>query len=105
MKWLIKKIKDIDLVEVVGSFVIGYVCLCLLVFILRGCENEKNRISSGIVVNKHSSDLITRYGMRRVREITIRGTKDGEEVEYTINVGDDEFSKYEIGDPYPKEAN
>lgn len=84
----------------------------IMVFIIiAACVNESHKISEGTVVDRHytagytsaaTKDRPVVYHPPRYT-LTISGTKDGEEVEYTFEVPEAEYVKYNIGDHYPKE--
>lgn len=94
LKWLKDNIEVILAVLVLGSVVatmLGVVTAAVI-------SNENNKISEGIVVDRHYT---AGYHSSRCT-LTIRGTKNGEEVEYTFEVPESEYVLYNIGDHYPK---
>lgn len=72
--------------------------------------NEGNRIDSGIIVDKYMDPggayfVSDKTGGRMHSypasyHFTIRGEKDGEEVEYTFEVSESEYGAHKIGDEY-----
>lgn len=77
----------------------------LIIGITQACENENNKISTGIVISKdHRSGYWTHtVHMPERYELTISGKKNGKEVEYYFECSEEVFESYEIGDNYPKE--
>lgn len=85
-------------------------------FIYIACKNECNRISEGIVVDKHhraaystteyksQGDLklpVTKYHPATYH-FTIEGDKNGKSVKYYFAVTEMEYYTYKIGDYYKK---
>lgn len=73
-------------------------------------SNNGNKIDSGIIVDKYMDSGGTYYhsgekggslrSMPPSYSFTIRGSKDGEIVDYTFEVSADEYAAYKIGDEY-----
>lgn len=83
----------------------------MIFIIIAVCVNESHKISEGTVVDRQytsghmtpaTKDRPAVYHPPRCT-LTISGTKDGKEVEYTFEVPEVEYAKYNIGDHYPKE--
>ena len=80
-------------------------------------DNESNRISEGIVIDKDYNSAYTTYNHIKSGNsyinvpqfhpenynIRLEGKKDGEPVTYWKRVTEQEYSAYEIGDYYPEE--
>lgn len=106
VKWIKDHIDDI------GVILISIVIVVVTIVAIYGyCVNESHRISEGTVVDRHytagytsvaTKDRPATYHPSRCT-LTISGTKDGEYVEYTFEVPEAEYAKYNIGDHYPKE--
>ena len=108
LKWL----KD-NIVEVILGLVLGSVVATMLGVVTAAViSNENNKISEGIVVDRHYTAGYTTIGTNNSQPVyhssrctlTISGTKNGEEVEYTFEVPESEYVLYNIGDHYPKEG-
>ena len=75
-------------------------------------ENANNAITSGIIVYKYMDSGGTRYHSSKnggrlysyppSYYFTIRGTKDGNMVDYEFEVTAEEYSLYKIGDKYER---
>ena len=94
------------------EFIVLLIITVIMVFIIiAACVNESHRISEGTVVDRHYTAGYTTVGTNDKSPVyhppeytlTISGMKDGEEVEYTFDVPEVEYVKYNIGDHYPKE--
>jgi hypothetical protein len=104
---MVNWIKD-NIIEVIVIMIIAAITVFI---IIAACVNESHRISEGTVVDRHytagytsvaTKDRPATYHPPRCT-LTISGTKDGEYVEYTFEVPEAEYAKYNIGDHYPKE--
>lgn len=104
---MVNWIKD-NIIEVIVIMIIAAITVFI---IIAACVNESHRISEGTVVDRHytagyttvaTKDRPATYHPPRCT-LTISGMKDGEEVEYTFDVPEVEYAKYNIGDHYPKE--
>ena len=108
-----KDIKDriCDIIVMICSIVIVILLLLLVYIFAEFIKNKHNHIDSGTIIDKHytsTSTTPTRFGIIHRPEsytLTITGEKDGRYVEYTFYCTEDEYSLYEIGDTYIKEAN
>lgn len=100
-------------IDDIGVILISFVIAVVTVVAIYGyCVNESHRISEGTVVDRNytagytsaaTKDRPASYHPPRCT-LTISGTKDGEYVEYTFEVPEAEYAKYNIGDHYPKEG-
>lgn len=104
---MVKWIND-HMVEIIVIMIIIVITACTIIV---ACINESHRISEGTVVDRHytagytsaaTKDKPAVYHPPRCT-LTISGMKDGEYVEYTFEVPEAEYAKYNIGDHYPKE--
>lgn len=106
LKWLKANIVEVILALVLGSVVATMLGVATVLVI----SNENNKISEGIVVDRYYRSGYTTMGTNNSQPVyhssrctlTIRGTKNGEEVEYTFEVPESEYVLYNIGDHYPK---
>ena len=96
------------IIEIIVIMIIIVIMACTIIV---ACINESHRISEGTVVDRDYSagytsaatkDRPSTYHPPRCT-LTISGMKDGEYVEYTFDVPEAEYAKYNIGDHYPKE--
>ena len=100
-----------------GDIVMGVVVMLiiggLLVGLLAGgVANERNEIVAGTIVDKEMNTGSTHYSSDKngshmnsyptTYRFTIRGEKDGETVDYTFEVTEDEYAAYKIGDWYER---
>lgn len=106
VKWIKDHIDDIGVI-----LIITVITVVTIVAVYGYYVNESHRISEGTVVNRHytagytsvaTKDRPVVYHPPRCT-LTISGMKDGEYVEYTFEVPEAEYAKYNIGDHYPKE--
>lgn len=107
-----KKLKNCDCcdIEILICDILFVVMAVLLIFcIVSWIINMRNKIDSGIVVDKHHTSAHstpTRFGFIHHPEsytLTIKGDKDGKPIEYTFDCSEEEYDLYDIGDEYPKE--
>lgn len=115
IKKLKRKLDDCDFEDIFINtllvVVITLLILCIVSWIYLYCTNEHNKIDSGIVIDKHHTrahTTPTRFGMIRHSEsykLTIKGDKNGKNVEYTFDCSEEEYDSYDIGDKYPKEED
>ena len=107
---MINWIKDhtLDILEII-LILIGTVITAFIIIAV--CVNESHRISEGTVVDRHytsghmtvpTKDTPAVYHPPKYT-LTISGMKDDKEVEYTFEVPEVEYVKYNIGDHYPEE--
>ena len=108
-KKLKRRLDDCDVGIMICNILMVVLFVLLIICIVSWVSNERNKIDSGIVTDKHHTSAHTtptRFGMIRHSEsytLTIKGEKDGKTVEYTFDVSEDEYDSYNIGDKYPKE--
>lgn len=104
---MVNWIKD----HIVESIVLMIIVVIMVFIIIAACVNESHKISEGTVVDRHytaghmtpaTKDRPAVYHSPKYT-LTISGMKDGKEVEYTFDVPEAEYVKYNIGDHYPKE--
>lgn len=96
------------IIEIIVIMIIIVITACTIIV---ACINESHRISEGTVVDRDYSAGYTSAATKDRPAVyhpprctlTISGMKDGEEVEYTFDVPEVEYAKYNIGDHYPKE--
>ena len=102
------KFDKVNIIEIIFFLIITAISVIAVIAI---CVNESHRISEGTVVDRNytagytsvaTKDRPATYHPSRCT-LTISGTKDGEYVEYTFEVPEAEYAKYNIGDHYPKE--
>ena len=111
-----KKIKNlfgsITVVEIVVALAILVVAVLLVVAVMGAVQNEMNRISSGIIVDKNYSPEKREYRQDKNGVISytyssekyylcIEGEKDGKTVQYWFSTSPVDYAKYNIGDNYP----
>lgn len=102
------KFDKVNINEIIFFLIITAISVITVIAI---CVNESHRISEGTVVDRHYTAGYTTVGTKDKPSVyhpprctlTISGTKDGEYVEYTFEVPEAEYAKYNIGDHYPKE--
>ena len=118
--WLKWHIWDIvaGVAIIVGIAVVAMMAAVVYQMGSNAFKNASNEITEGIVVDKEyvSAHRKTEYHYSHTTKsmrprpkwvsdsfsITIRGEKNGEEVEYTFSVTEEEYSSYAIGDHYSK---
>lgn len=102
------KFDKVNIIEIIFFLIITAISVITVIAI---CVNESHRIKEGTVVDLNytagytsaaTKDRPVIYHPSRCT-LTISGTKDGEYVEYTFEVPEAEYVKYNIGDHYPKE--
>lgn len=79
---------------------VAIISVAVFVLLIAGAAiNASNRIDNGRIIRKdyYPSSDPARY------VLTISGTKDGKEVEYSFDVTPFEYNSYAVGDWYPKE--
>ena len=97
--------------ETITTAIIIVCFFVLLGGILAGAIiNENNRIDSGVIVDKHmdsggsalNSDIHGSHyrNYPPSYRFTIEGRKNGEIVQYTFEVSEEEYNAYKIGDQY-----
>ena len=97
----------------VGAIVIFMLVLTFIgVVVAVSIENELCRISEGVVIDKQLSEgytqgNVSKDGDNYVSKPTtyyfqLRGEKNEKTVTYWLNVTEDEYDKYKVGDHYKK---
>lgn len=99
-----------NLVEIFTAFVFLIVIIGIGAAIFGAIANEQNAIDSGIIVDKNMTPGGTYYNSSKhgghlqsypaSYSFTIRGEKNGEMVQYTFNISEDEYNSYKIGEEY-----
>ena len=113
-----KKLKELDWCEIGG--VIAYIAIVIAIFsvviaiITASIENEKNKITEGIIIDKSYSAAYTTYTSVKIGETTVmqphyhpekysfqlRGEKDEKAVTYWLAVSKEDYNEYKIGNYY-----
>lgn len=97
-------------------FMFAFVFLLIAIVIIVGLHNERNRINSGIIVDKeynapyahfswNESDGTFRYDQHYRPancRFCIEGEKDGKLVRYWFDVPEEEYAQYQVGDFYTR---
>ena len=117
------KLKEIEWDVWLDRLQVAFLVLVIVVLfgvfglgIAKAVENENNRITEGVVIDKEYDSPYTTYNSIKSGDHTIRvpqyhsetfsilleGTKDGETVTYWKEVTGQEYADYNIGDWYPK---
>ena len=101
-----------DIIVKIAAVTVLAILLCLPLY--RYWANSRNKINEGVVIDKdyhsayttityiHSDDMtipVSQYYPERF-VLTIRGSKNGETVEYRFAVSEAEYERYSIGDYY-----
>lgn len=99
-----------DIVSIAGIIVLLSVAALVVGLIVGEVMNENNRIDSGVIVNKYMDNGYTRFRSDKggshyhndppSYHFTIEGKKDGETVQYTFEVNEEDYNSYKIGDQY-----
>lgn len=96
------------IIAIVMMIVTGVIAIAIIALV----ENENNRISEGVVIDKHYSNAYTTVEYIKVGDTTIpqnvyhpesykleiQGEKDGEIVTYWFECTAEEYQQYKIGD-------
>lgn len=105
------------LMEIFVGIVIALCVAVIAIVTWTVVANESNKINEGVIVDKYykSASTQTYYILSPNKTLmpstryapesfhfTIKGKKDGKEVEYTFDVTEEDFSSYEIGDYYKR---
>lgn len=112
---IIEWIKE-HIIEIIGGIIIIFCSVVIIAGFFALAENESNRISEGIVIDKDYNSAYTQIIHRTVNDITvpytiyhpesyqlqIQGEKDGEIVSYWFDCTVEEYHEYNIGDYYKK---
>ena len=95
-----RKLKGLTLIELI---VIIAIVAVLLIIGIGAITYSRNKINSGVIVDKEYSSgfYSTDYWVPPSRRLTIRGEKNGKVVEYTFEVDEATYGKYNIGESYP----
>lgn len=106
-----KKIKDffrnITFIEFTLFVCILTIVALLIVVAVGYVNNEMNAIDTGIIIEKDYDEGHYSYANKTLIWIpdswafTIRGEKEGEQVEYWFEVDENIYNKYEVGQVYP----
>lgn len=104
--------RHFDFDTVLGIIIILLCAGVLGLIIAVGVQNEMNEIDSGIIVDKDYTTGYTSYSSDKNGghaystpakfKFTIEGEKDGETVQYTFEVTEEEYQRYKIGDYYER---
>lgn len=80
--------------------------------IVTGIQNESNRITEGVIVDKQfvpedsyysgTKDNVTYHHYPERHLFLLRGEKNGKTVEYWCEVGPEDYDRYRTGDHYKK---
>ena len=97
MKRNLKGLALIERIAIITTVVI------LLTIVIGATTQCRNKINSGVIVDKEYSSgfYSTDYWVPPSHRLTIRGEKNGEMVEYTFEVDEATYNKYNIGESYP----
>ena len=96
--------------HIIGFTLILIVTIIAVFTTIAVCVNESHRISEGIVVDRYYRSGYSTAPTQNQPSVyhppkytlTISGMKDDKYVEYTFEVPEAEYVKYNIGDHYPK---
>ncbi len=111
--------KSFDPIGIVVFLAIMGILILLVVSIISNAINTSNKIDEGVIVDKNYSasyvlytysdskntTIRIPYTVLESYSFTIRGEKNGESVEYTFSVTEDEYPQYNIGDYYKRYGN
>lgn len=97
MKRNLKGLALIERIAIITTIVI------LLTIGIGAITQIRNKINSGVIVDKeYSSGFYSAdYWVPPSHSLTIRGEKNGKVVEYTFEVDEATYNKYNIGQSYP----
>ena len=97
MKRNLKGLALIERIAIITTIVI------LLTIGIGAITQIRNKINSGVIVDKEYSSgfYSTDYWVPPSHSLTIRGEKNGKVVEYTFEVDEATYNKYNIGQSYP----
>ena len=95
-----RKLKGLTLIELI---VIIAIAATLLTILIGAIAHGRNKISTGVIVDKEytSGFYSTDYWEPPSHRLTIRGEKNGKMVEYSFEVDEATYNKYNIGESYP----
>ncbi len=108
--------KSFDPIGIVVFLAIMGILILLVVSIISNAINTSNKIDEGVIVDKNyrasyvlytysdskNTTIRIPYTVLESYSFTIRGEKNGESVEYTFSVTEDEYPQYNIGDYYKR---
>ena len=113
-----KKLKELDWCEIGYAVVIIAIVITILFVVIAGIaasiENEKNKITEGIIIDKSFSAAYTTYTSTRIGETTVmqphyhparysfqlQGEKNEKTVTYWLEVSKEDYNEYRIGNYY-----
>ena len=95
-----RKLKGLTLIELI---VIIAIAAILLTILIGAITQSRNKINSGVIIDKEyiSGFYSTDYWVPPSHRVTIRGEKNGKMVEYSFEVDEATYGKYNIGEAYP----
>ena len=95
-----RNLKGLTLIELI---VIIAIIAVLLIIGIGAITQSRNKINSGVIIDKEytSGFYSTDYWVPPSHSLTIRGEKNGKIVEYTFEVDEATYGKYNIGESYP----
>lgn len=95
-----RNLKGLTLIELI---VIIAIVAVLLTIGIGAITQSRNKINSGVIIDKEytSGFYSTDYWVPPSHSLTIRGEKNGRIVEYTFEVDEATYGKYNIGESYP----
>lgn len=95
-----RNLKGLALIELI---VIIAIVAVLLTIGIGAITQSRNKINSGVIIDKEytSGFYSTDYWVPPSHSLTIRGEKNGKIVEYTFEVDEATYGKYNIGESYP----
>ena len=95
-----RNLKGLTLIELI---VIIAIVAVLLTIGIGAITQSRNKINSGVIIDKEYSSgfYSTDYWVPPSHRLTIRGEKNGKIVEYTFEVDEATYGKYNIGESYP----
>lgn len=95
-----RNLKGLTLIELI---VIIAIAATLLTILIGAITHGRNKISTGVIIDKEytSGFYSTDYWEPPSHRLTIRGEKNGKIVEYTFEVDEATYNKYNIGQSYP----
>lgn len=97
MKRNLKGLTLIELIVIIATVAV------LLTIGIGAITQSRNKINSGVIIDKEYSSgfYSTDYWVPPSHRLTIRGEKNGKMVEYSFEVDEATYNKYNIGESYP----
>ena len=109
-----KKLKRIDWIKIGSAILCIIIVITVIAGVVASIENEKNKITEGIIIDKSYTEGYITYTNTRIGKIIIlqphhhpekysfqlRGEKDGKTVTYWLTVSKEDYNEYKIGDYY-----